>query len=93
MIRGFRCAETEKLFRLQSSRKFPSNLQRRALRKLVVLDAAESLEDLRIPPSNRLEKLSGDREERYSIRINERWRVCFGWKDGNADNVEIVDYP
>ena len=69
----------------------PPDPQRVALRKLVMLDAAETLADLRVPPANRLEKLSGDREGQHSIRINERWRVCFVWKEGDADDVEIVD--
>jgi proteic killer suppression protein len=67
-------------------------LQRAALRKLLLLDAAESLHDLRVPPGNRLEKLAGDREGQYSIRINDQWRVCFLWKDGGAHDVEITDY-
>ena len=70
----------------------PPDLQRAALRKLVMLDAAETLADLRVPPANRLEKLSGDREGQHSIRINERWRVCFVWEEGEAHEVEIVDY-
>ncbi len=70
----------------------PADLQRVALRKLVMLDAAETLSDLRVPPANRLEKLSGDREGQHSIRINERWRICFVWKEGDAYGVEVVDY-
>lgn len=92
MIRSFRCAETERLFRREPPRRIPPELHRRALRKLLILDAAESLDDLKLPPSNRLEKLSGDRAGEYSIRINERWRVCFRWREGHADQVEIVDY-
>jgi proteic killer suppression protein len=92
MIRSFRDKETEQVFRREGSRKFPSALQRQALRKLVILDGAEVLQDLRIPPSNRLEKLRGDREGQYSIRINGQWRICFQWADGNADDVEITDY-
>ena len=91
MIRGFRCKETEKVFQRQRSRKFGS-IQRVALRKLLVLDAAGSLNDLRVPPSNRLEKLVGRREGQYSIRINDQWRICFRWKSGDAHKVEIVDY-
>ena len=91
MIRGFRCKETEKVFHRQRSRKFGS-IQRVALRKLLVLDAAGSLSDLRVPPSNRLEKLVGRREGQYSIRINDQWRICFRWKGGDARQVEIVDY-
>jgi proteic killer suppression protein len=67
-------------------------LQRAALRKLLLLDAAESLDDLRVPPGNRLEKLAGDREGQYGIRINDQWRLCFRWEEGNALDVEIVDY-
>jgi proteic killer suppression protein len=92
MIRSFHDKETQKVFHGQPSRKFPSALRRVAQRKLAVLDAAESLQDLRIPPGNRLEKLFGDREGQYSIRINEQWRVCFRWRDGEAEEVEIVDY-
>ena len=91
MIKGFRCKETEKLFQRQRSRKFGA-IQRVALRKLLVLDAAGSLGDLRVPPSNRLEKLSGDREGQYSIRVNDQWRICFRWRRGDAYGVEIVDY-
>jgi proteic killer suppression protein len=92
MIRGFRERETERLFRREPVRRFPSEVRRVALRKLVLLDAAESLEDLRVPPGNRLEKLTGDRAGQHSIRINDRWRVCFRWKEGDAEDVEIVDY-
>ena len=91
MIRSFRCKETEKVFQRRRSRKF-GGIQRVALRKLLVLDAAGSINDLRIPPSNRLEKLAGSREGQHSIRINDQWRVCFRWKNGNAHSVEIVDY-
>jgi proteic killer suppression protein len=92
MIRSFRDRDSERLFARYSSRRLPPDLQRPALRKLAVLDAADSLEDLRVPPGNRLEKLAGDREGQWSIRINERWRVCFVWRDGDAHEVEIVDY-
>ena len=92
MIRSFASKETEKLFRRQPSRKLPHDNQRRARIKLEVLDAAERLEDLRIPPSNRLEKLSGSREGQHSIRINNQWRICFEWREGDAYLVEIVDY-
>jgi proteic killer suppression protein len=92
MIKGFRCPETEKVFRRRRSRKFGTDIQRVALRKLLVLDAVESLNELRIPPSNRLEKLVGRRFGEYSIRINDQWRICFRWKDGDAYDVEIVDY-
>ena len=92
MIRSFRDKESGKLFRRERSRAVPANLRRAALRKLLILDAAESLSDLRVPPGNRLEKLSGDRAGQHSIRINERYRICFVWRNGNAQDVEIVDY-
>lgn len=92
MIQSFRCQQTEKLFFRQASSKFPTNILRTAQRKLAILDAAESLDDLRIPPGNRLEKLKGDREGQYSIRINKQYRLCFNWDQSNAFNVEIVDY-
>ncbi len=92
MIRSFRDVETERLFRRIRSRRLPGDLQRTALRKLVVLDAATSLPDLRVPPGNRLEALAGDRAGQHSIRINDQWRICFRWKDGDAYEVEIVDY-
>lgn len=74
------------------SRSFPPEVIRKARSKLEILDAAEKLDDLKVPPGNRLEKLSGDRERQYSIRINQQWRICFRWKDGNRFDVEIVDY-
>ncbi len=92
MIKTFACKETERLFNRQFSRKLPQSIQRAARRKLEILDAAEFLQDLRIPPSNRLEKLSGDRKGQHSIRINDRWRICFEWPSGDAYSVEIVDY-
>ena len=92
MIKSFASKETEKLFNREISRKFPHGIQLIARRKLEILDATEVLQDLRIPPSNHLEKLSGDRRGQYSIRINKQWRICFGWRDGDAYNVEIVDY-
>ncbi len=92
VIKSFCCKETENLFRRAGSRKIPSDVQRRALMKLVMLDAAEDLGDLRVPPSNRLEALKGDRSGQYSIRINDQWRICFVWKEGHAYEVEIVDY-
>lgn len=92
MIRSFASKETERLFRRQPTRKLPHDIQRRARIKLEILDAAEKLEDLRIPPSNRLEKLMGNREGQYSIRINNQWRICFEWYIGDAYSVEIVDY-
>ena len=92
MIRSFRDREAEKLLKRLPARRLPAALQRTALRKLVVLDAAETLEDLRVPPGNRLEKLGGDRAGQHSLRINERWRICFRWDEGGAWDVEIVDY-
>ena len=92
MIRSFRCKETERVWQGQSSRKFPGDIQERALRKLRQLDAASTMADLRNPPSNRLEGLKGDRKGQWSIRINDQWRVCFHWKEGEASDVEIVDY-
>jgi proteic killer suppression protein len=92
MIESFRDSETERLFRRERRTKFARPLQRSALRKLLLLDAAEALADLRVPPGNRLEKLVGDRAGQYSIRINDQWRICFRWEGGNPWDVEIVDY-
>ena len=92
MIRSFKCKETEKIFSRQRSRKLLHDIQQVALRKLRMLNRAITLNDLRIPPANRLEKLKGDREGQHSIRINERWRICFEWQEGDVFNVEIVDY-
>lgn len=92
MIRSFRCKETERLWQGISSRRLPRDIQDRALRKLRQLNAALTLDDLRNPPSNRLEILKGDRQGQMSIRINDRWRICFDWRDGEAHRVEIVDY-
>jgi proteic killer suppression protein len=92
MIRSFKCKETELIFSRQRSRKLPPEIQQVALRKLRMLNRAMTLNDLRIPPANHLEKLKGDREYQYSIRINNQWRICFEWLEGDAYNVEIVDY-
>ncbi len=92
MIKSFRCKETEKLFSRRLPTRFPTGFYRTALRKLLLLDAAEKLEDLRIPPGNRLEKLTGNRHGQHSIRINDQWRICFRWSEGDAYEVEIVDY-
>lgn len=92
MIHGFRDRDTERLFARERVRRFPAELQRAMLKKLVMLDAAERLEDLRVPPGNRLEKLARDRVGQHSIRINDEWRVCFRWADGRATDVAIVDY-
>jgi proteic killer suppression protein len=91
VIQSFRCYETERVFRLESSRKF-GKIAQAALRKLKMLDAATVLEDLARFPGNRLEALKGDREGQHSIRVNDQFRVCFVWRDGNAHAVEIVDY-
>lgn len=92
VIQSFRDKEAEKLFRRERNRAVAPDLQRVALRKLVQLDAATSLNDLRVPPGNRLEALSARRSGQFSIRINDQWRICFVWKDGHAHQVEIVDY-
>ncbi len=92
MIESFRDRETEKVFRRERSRRFSGSLARSALKKLLLLDAADSIQDLRSPPGNRLEKLAGDRSGQHSIRISDQWRVCFQWNAGHAANVEIVDY-
>jgi len=92
MIKTFADKETEKLFDREASRVLPTDIQRKARLKLEILDAVEQLDDLRVPPGNRLEKLSGDREGQNSIRINQQWRIGFRWKDGDCYEVEIVDY-
>lgn len=92
MIKTFKDAETEKIYQRERSRKLPSDIQQAALRKLRMINNAINLNDLRVPPANRLEKLSGDRAGQHSIRINDQWRICFEWKSGDAFNVEIADY-
>jgi proteic killer suppression protein len=92
MIKSFKDEETAKLFRRQFSRKLPQDSQRSVRRKLELLDGADTLQDLRIPPANHLEKLSGDREGQYNIRINDQWRICFAWRESDAYNVEVVYY-
>ena len=92
MIKSFRCAETERVFHRQFTRKFPRDIQQRAFIKLNALDAAVKLRDLYLPPSNRLEALQRDRKGQHSIRINDQWRICFLWREGHAEGVEIVDY-
>jgi proteic killer suppression protein len=92
VIRSFRDKETEKVWSQEYSKKLPKDIQRNALRKLFILNRAKNLKDLRIPPSNYLEKLKGNRKEQYSIRINNQWRICFRWLDGEAFDVEITDY-
>ena len=92
MIRSFKCKETEKIFNRTFSRKFPQDIQRVALRKLRMLNRANTLKDLIVPTENSLEVLHGEREDQYSIRINDQWRICFEWQKGDAYKVEIVDY-
>ena len=91
MIESFACAETEQIFQGRLSRRLPPDIQRTTRRKLLQLDAATQLQDLRAPPGNRLEPLKGGRAGQYSIRINDQWRICFRWESG-AHEVEIVDY-
>lgn len=91
MIKSFKCKHTEELVKTGKTRRFNA-IQRTAERKLQQLLSAEALKDLKSPPGNRLEQLSGDREGQYSIRINDQWRVCFRWTDEGAEDVEIVDY-
>jgi len=92
VIRSFHCRETERIFQRRFVRKFPIDIQQRAFMKLNAIDAAVRLEDLRLPPSNRLEALKGNRKGQHSIRINDRWRICFLWRSGHAEDVEVVDY-
>ena len=92
MIRSYADRNTERLFEREPVRRFPAALHRAMLRKLVQLDAAERLDDLRAPPGNRLEQLRGDRAGQHSIRVNDQWRVCFTWREADAYDVEIVDY-
>jgi len=91
VIRSFRCKDTERLFQRESVRRFKA-IEAVARRKLEMIDAAQTLQDLKVPPGNRLEALKGDRKGQHSIRINAQWRVCFVWVDGAAEHVEIVDY-
>ena len=92
MILSFADAETEKLFNDERSRRLPPHIKRRARRKLLMLNQAIDVNDLRVPPGNRLEQLRGDRAGQHSIRINDQWRICFRWHEGNAHDVEIRDY-
>ncbi len=92
MIRSFSGAETERVFHRRFSRRLPGDIQSIALRKLRMLDSACGLRDLRSPPANRLERLTGSRVGQHSLRVNDQWRVCFRWENGNAYDVEIVDY-
>ncbi|HMO95978.1 MAG TPA: type II toxin-antitoxin system RelE/ParE family toxin [Tepidiformaceae bacterium] len=92
MIASFRDRETEKVFLGRVSRRLPRDIQQTALRKLLILHAATTVEELRNPPGNRLERLSGDRAGQFSLRINDQWRICFSWKGQYASDVEITDY-
>lgn len=92
MIQSFADTETKKFFETGKSRRLPPDIRKRATMRLIQLNAATALDDLRIPPSNHLEALAGDRKGQWSIRINEQWRICFKWKDGDANEVLIVDY-
>lgn len=92
MLKSFAEKETEKIWNLQHSHRLPMDIQQRALNKLAMISQAVSLDDLKIPPANRLEPLKGDRRGQHSIRINQQWRICFRWQDGNAHDVEITDY-
>lgn len=92
MIKFFKCKETEKIFQGRFSKKLPHDIQRLAERKLIMIHRAAKLNDLRIPPANRLETLSGNREKQHSIRINNQWRICFEWREDGVHGVEIVDY-
>ncbi|MHB8495085.1 MAG: type II toxin-antitoxin system RelE/ParE family toxin [Casimicrobiaceae bacterium] len=92
MIRSFADMETERIWRGDVSRRLPNQIQALTRRKLRMLNAAQRLDDLRIPPANRLERLKGKRSGQHSIRINDQWRICFGWRDGQCTEVEIVDY-
>lgn len=92
MIKSFHCKETQKIFSRRFSHKLPQDIQEKARQKLLLIDAATKLNDLSIPPGNRLEELKKDRKGQHSIRINDQWRICFIWKDGDAFQVEITDY-
>lgn len=92
MIASFRCKETERIWNEEVSPSFPPEIQRGVRRRLLMVDAATNVTDLRIPPGNRLEALKGDRAGQYSIRVNDQWRICFVWAEGNAHHVELVDY-
>ena len=92
MIKDFKCKETEKIWEREFSNRFSKDIQTIARRKLIMLDSTSTLNDLRIPPSNRLEKLKGNRKNQFSIRINNQWRICFYFSDSEASDVEIVDY-
>ena len=92
MLESFKCKETLKIWNLHFSKKLPKEIQSAARRKLVAISIANTIQDLRNPPSNYLEKLKGSRKGQYSVRINNQWRICFEWKKNSAYNIEIVDY-
>ena len=92
MIKSFKCKETEKIWNGEFSKKLPHDIQKRALKKLMMLNVASTLDDLKIPPSNHLEALTGDRQGQHSIRINDQYRICFRWFDNRSFDVVIVDY-
>jgi toxin HigB-1 len=92
VLQSFSDKDTERVWQRQRSKRLDPTTQRAALRKLLILDAADQIGDLRIPPGNRLEKLKGDRANTYSIRINDQWRICFRWTNAGPEDVEIVDY-
>jgi toxin HigB-1 len=92
VLRSFADKDTERVWRRERSKRLDQNTQRAALRKLLILDAADILDDLKVPPGNRLEKLHGDRAGQYSVRVNQQWRICFRWTTAGPEEVEIVDY-
>ena len=92
MIKNFKCKETEEIFNLNYSRKLPQNIQKIALRKLWMIDAATNINDLKIPPANNLEKLKGKIKNYYSIRVNKQWRICFIWQKNDTFDLKIIDY-
>ena len=92
MLWSFADKDAERVWRRERSRRLDSTTQRAALRKLLILDAAETLDDVRIPPGNRLEKLRGDRAGQHSIRVNQQWRICFRWTPAGPEDIQIVDY-
>ena len=92
MIKSFKNTETERVYSREGSKNLPRDIQQVSLRKLRMLNNAKNLNDLRMPPANRLERLRGDREGQYSIRINDQWRICFNWQEGDESDVEITDY-
>ncbi|MEE8484531.1 MAG: type II toxin-antitoxin system RelE/ParE family toxin [Nitrospinota bacterium] len=92
MIKGFKCKETKKIFNEKVSRKFPADIQQIVFRKLEMIDASVKVKNLAVPPGNRLKKLKGERAGQYSVRVNDQWRICFRWKEGNIYDVELCDY-